>query len=115
MPLQNNYIFPFTDQTLERSLPELDDLSLFMCSGLLKTIQKFPLQFIAKTSVHIKHFLTSSSFSLMFCTNDCNCWPQRGGSAIKRFKTTKRGRLTGDILNALVHVSINGPLFGTGI
>lgn len=49
----------------------------------------------------------------MFCMNDCNCWPQRGGSDIKQIKTTKRGRLTGDILNALVHVSINGPLFGT--
>ena len=35
----------------------------FSCAlGLLKTIQQFPLQFISKTSVHIKHFLTSSSF-----------------------------------------------------
>lgn len=36
-------------------------------------------------------------------------------NGLKRFKTTKRGRLTGDILNALVHVSINDTLFGTGI
>ncbi|PFX13734.1 Zinc finger protein 862 [Stylophora pistillata] len=42
-----------------------------------------------------------------------NCWPERGGSAIKRIKTRMRSRLTDDMLNALMHVSINGPSFGT--
>ena len=42
-----------------------------------------------------------------------NCWPERGESAIKRIKTRMRSRLTGDMLNALMHVSINGPSFGT--
>ena len=42
-----------------------------------------------------------------------NCWPERGGSAIKRIKTRMRSRLTDDMLNALMHVGINGPLFGT--
>ena len=41
-----------------------------------------------------------------------NGWPERGGSGIKRIKTRMRSRLTGDMLNALMHVSINGPLFG---
>ena len=41
-----------------------------------------------------------------------NCWPERGGSAIKRIKTRMRSRLTDDMLNALMHVSINGPSFG---
>ena len=44
-----------------------------------------------------------------------NCWPERGGSAIKRIKTRMRSRLTDDMLNALMHVSINGPSFGTGV
>ncbi|XP_068742052.1 uncharacterized protein [Montipora capricornis] len=42
-----------------------------------------------------------------------NCWPERGGSAIKRIKTRMRSRLTDDMLNALMHVSINGLSFGT--
>lgn len=42
-----------------------------------------------------------------------NCWPERGGSAIKRIKTRMRSQLTDDMLNALMHVSINGPSFGT--
>lgn len=42
-----------------------------------------------------------------------NCWPERGWSTIKRIKTRMRSRLTGDMLNALMHVSINGPSFGT--
>lgn len=42
-----------------------------------------------------------------------NCWPERGGSTIKRIKTRMRSRLTDDMLNALMHVSINGPSFGT--
>ena len=42
-----------------------------------------------------------------------NCWPERGGSAIKRIKTRMRSRLTDDMLNALMHVSINGPSFET--
>ena len=42
-----------------------------------------------------------------------NCWPERGGSAIKRIKTRMRSRLTDDMLNALMRVSINGPSFGT--
>ena len=42
-----------------------------------------------------------------------NCWPERGGSAIKRTKTRMRSRLTDDMLNALMHVSINGPSFRT--
>ena len=32
-----------------------------------------------------------------------NCWPERGGSAIKRIKTRMRSRLTDDMLNALMH------------
>ena len=47
------------------------------------------------------------------CPSGSNCWPERGGSAIKRIKTRMRSRLSGDMLNALMLVSINGPSFGT--
>ena len=38
-----------------------------------------------------------------------NAWPERGASAIKRIKTRLRNRLKNDMLNSLVHISVNGP------
>ena len=47
-PLQNNYIFPFTEQTLESSLPQLLDVMFgtifpFLSAlGLLKNYSRIP-------------------------------------------------------------------------
>ncbi|KAJ8048367.1 hypothetical protein HOLleu_00649 [Holothuria leucospilota] len=38
-----------------------------------------------------------------------NAWPERGASAIKRIKTRLRSRLNMDMLDSLLHISINGP------
>ncbi|XP_072171557.1 zinc finger protein 862-like [Diadema setosum] len=38
-----------------------------------------------------------------------NAWPERGVSAMKRIKTRLRSRLGNDMLEALMHISINGP------
>ena len=38
-----------------------------------------------------------------------NAWPERGASALKNLKTRHRNRINSDMLNALLHVSINGP------
>ena len=38
-----------------------------------------------------------------------NAWPERGGSAIKRIKSRTRSAMKNDLLNALLHVSMNGP------
>ena len=38
-----------------------------------------------------------------------NAWPERGASALKRLKTRLRNTLKNDLLEALMHVSINGP------
>lgn len=38
-----------------------------------------------------------------------NAWPERGASALKRLKTRLRNTLKNDMLEALMHVSINGP------
>jgi len=38
-----------------------------------------------------------------------NAWPERGASEIKRIKTQLRNRPKNDMLNLLLHVSINGP------
>lgn len=38
-----------------------------------------------------------------------NAWPERGASAVKRIKTRQRSTMKNDILNALLHISMNGP------
>ena len=38
-----------------------------------------------------------------------NAWPERGASALKNLKTKHRNRLNNNMLNALLHVCINGP------
>lgn len=42
-----------------------------------------------------------------------NSWPERGASAVKRITTRLRKRLKNDMLNSLLHVSINGPAVST--
>ena len=42
-----------------------------------------------------------------------NAWPERDASAVKRIKTRLRYRLKNDMLNSLLHVSINGPAVST--
>ncbi|KAK3745838.1 hypothetical protein QZH41_004302 [Actinostola sp. cb2023] len=38
-----------------------------------------------------------------------NAWPERGASAVKRLKTRLRSSIKNDMLEALMHVTINGP------
>ena len=38
-----------------------------------------------------------------------NAWPERGTSAVKRIKSRTRSTMKNDLLNALPHVSMNGP------
>lgn len=38
-----------------------------------------------------------------------NSWPERGASAVKRLKTRLRSSLKGDMLESLMHITINGP------
>ena len=42
-----------------------------------------------------------------------NAWPERGASAVKGIKTRLRNRLKNDMLNSLLHVSINSPSVST--
>jgi len=42
-----------------------------------------------------------------------NAWPERGASCVKRIKTRLRSRLKNDMLNSLMHISINGPKLGS--
>ena len=41
-----------------------------------------------------------------------NAWPERGASAMKTLKTRLRSRIKNDMLQSLMHVSINGPSVG---
>ena len=38
-----------------------------------------------------------------------SAWPERGASCVKRVKTRVRSRLKNDMLESLLHISINGP------
>ena len=38
-----------------------------------------------------------------------NAWPERGASAVKRIKSRQRSSMKNDVLNALLHISLNGP------
>ena len=38
-----------------------------------------------------------------------NAWPERGASAVKRIKSRTRSLMKNDLLNAFMHISINGP------
>ena len=42
-----------------------------------------------------------------------NAWPERGASAVKRIKNRQRSTMKGDLLNALLHISLNGPKLGS--
>lgn len=42
-----------------------------------------------------------------------NAWPERGCSALKRVKTRLRNRLSVDMLQSLLMITINGPKVGT--
>ena len=42
-----------------------------------------------------------------------NAWPERGCSALKRVKTRLRSRLSVEMLQTLLAISINGPNVGT--
>ena len=39
-----------------------------------------------------------------------NAWPERSASAVKRIKSRQRSTMKNDLLNALLHISMNGPL-----
>ena len=38
-----------------------------------------------------------------------NAWPERGASAVKRIKSRTRSQMKNDVLNNLLHISINCP------
>ena len=38
-----------------------------------------------------------------------NAWPERGASKVKLIKNCLRSLLKGDMLNSLMHISLNGP------
>ena len=42
-----------------------------------------------------------------------NAWPERGASAVKRIKSRLRSTMNNDMLNGLIHISMNGPPVNT--
>ena len=42
-------------------------------------------------------------------TPGTNAWPERRASAVKKIKSRTRSAMKNDLLNGLMHISINGP------
>jgi len=63
----------------------------------------------------LSHFYPqlSNVADIMLSTPVSNAWPERGASCVKRVKTRFRSTLKNDMLQSLMHVSINGPVAGT--
>ena len=38
-----------------------------------------------------------------------NAWPERGAGAVKRIKSRQHSSMKNDLLNTLLHISLNGP------
>ena len=48
--------------------------------------------------------------AISYCMPISNAWPERGVSTMKRVKTRLRSTMKNDLLEALMHISINGPM-----
>jgi hypothetical protein len=80
------------------SSEEYTHTSTLWCLKRLLTLQS-SLQF--ELLVYIAEVAMSAPIS--------NAWPERGASAVKRIKTRLRSSMKMDMLDTLLHISINGP------
>lgn len=87
-----------------------EDIAECQASGILAptmTSTEWCLQRICQ----LPHFYPrlSKIADVVLSTPVSNAWPERGASAVKRIKTRLRSSIKNDMLQALLHVSINGP------
>ena len=73
------------------------------------------LQWALQTIVEAAHFYPklSSIAEAILVVPVSNAWPERGASCLKRIKSRMRSRLSNNMLNALLSVSINGEKSGS--
>ena len=72
--------------------------------------EEWALHHLCKSKFTYKAFpLLVSVASALHVIPVSNAWPERGASKVKLIKTRLRSLLANDTLNALMHISLNGP------
>lgn len=76
-----------------------------------KTPTEWTLEYMMKMKTTYQHLCPSLLKLAEICLSMpvSNAWPERGASAVKRIKTRLRSSLKNDMLESLLHISINGP------
>ena len=76
---------------------------------LKKTASEWALQYIVKGFREDKYIYICELAKIALFTPVTNTWPERGASAVKRAKSRMRSTMKNDLLNSLLHISINSP------
>lgn len=117
----------FPDEDISKIVSQWDDFKYVLLqmkrklTSLKKQLADNKLNF-KKTSVEwsLEHIVTNYQSVEEFCfiaylariaaiVPVTNAWPERGASAVKRIKSRTRSQMKNDVLNGLLHISINGP------
>ena len=75
-----------------------------------KTSTEWTLEYVVKSFKEEVSFPIIIEFAkLAIIVPVTNAWPERGASAVKQIKSRQRSSMKNDLLNALLHISMNGP------
>ena len=75
-----------------------------------KTSTEWTLEYVVKSFKEEVSFPIIIEFAkLAIIVPVTNAWPERGASAVKRIKSRQRSSIKNNLLNALLHISMNGP------
>ena len=112
----------FPDESMESILTQWKDFKLPSLKKQLsanklnfkKTSTEWALEHIVNAYKEEVDFLIIVEFAkIASIVPVTNAWPERGASAVKRVKSRTRSTMKNDLLNALLHISINGPPSGS--
>ena len=77
--------------------------------NLKQTASQWALQYIVKGFREDNYIYISELAKIALITRVTNAWPARGTSAVERVKSRMWSAMKVDLLNSLLHISINGP------
>ena len=76
---------------------------------LKEITSEWALQYIVKGFREDNYIYICELAKIVLITPVTNAWPERGASAVKRIKSRMRSTMKNDLLNLLLHISVNGP------
>ena len=76
---------------------------------LKETASEWALQYIVKGFREDNYIYICELAKIVLITPVTNAWPERGASAVKRIKSRMQSTMKNDLLNLLLHISVNGP------